>query len=61
MTRTKARMCTGKVQHPDKQAADDVMWALVHRGASRSRLNTYRCDHCGFYHVGHVGRRGGVS
>lgn len=58
MIRTKNRMCTGKVRHADKAAAERALWDLVDRGAARNRLNVYRCDHCdGGYHVGHVGRR----
>lgn len=58
MTRTRARMCTGKVRHPDKAAAEAAMWRMVREGAARRRLNVYRCDHCeGGFHVGHVGRR----
>lgn len=58
MTRTKNRMCVGKVRHPDKKTAEDAMWQMVRMGARRSRLNVYRCNHCGGgYHVGHVGRR----
>lgn len=56
MIRTKNRMCTGKVKHPDKASAERALRALVARGAARSRLNVYRCDHCRQWHVGHVGR-----
>lgn len=58
MIRTKNRMCTGKIRHPDKKTAEKAMWRLVSEGARRSRLNVYPCKHCdGGYHVGHVGRR----
>lgn len=62
MTRTKGRMCSGKVRYADKAAADAVMARMVEQGAAESRLNTYRCNNCdGGWHVGHLGRRGGVS
>lgn len=57
MIRTKNRMCTGKVRHKDMTAAEDALQKLVDAGAARSRLKAYRCDHCGLWHVGHVGRR----
>ena len=58
MTRTKNRMCVGKIRHADKKAAEAAMWQMVRKGAARSSLNVYRCGHCGGgYHVGHVGRR----
>jgi len=58
VTRTKGRMCVGKIRHPDKPAAEKAMWRMVREGARRARLNVYRCGHCdGGWHVGHVGRR----
>jgi hypothetical protein len=58
MTRTKNRMCVGKVRHPDKSSALRALQRMVREGARWSSLNVYRCEHCdGGYHVGHVGRR----
>ncbi|WP_262403457.1 hypothetical protein [Actinomadura sp. CNU-125] len=58
VTRTKNRMCVGKVRHADKKSAEAALRRMVQEGARRSRLNVYRCSHCdGGYHVGHVGRR----
>lgn len=57
MIRTKGRMCTGKIRHPNKAAAERALRALVARGAAPFRLRAYRCDHCGSWHVGHVRRR----
>ena len=57
MTRTKARMCAGKRRHATREKAVEALWALVRRGAKRSRLNVYECPHCdGGWHVGHLGR-----
>lgn len=57
MTRTKNRMCVGKVRHADKKAAEIALRQMVRKGARRSSLNTYSCGHCGSWHLGHVGRR----
>jgi hypothetical protein len=53
-TKTKARMCQGKVRHDAKQAAKDAMWAYVREFSARpSRLNVYPCPHCTGWHWGH--------
>lgn len=54
-------MCGKKKRHETREAAEAQLWRLVRAGAAKSRLKAYKCDHCTGYHVGHVGKRGGVS
>ncbi|WP_214103194.1 hypothetical protein [Acrocarpospora catenulata] len=56
-TGTKNRACVGKKRNKDRAAAEAQIEREVTRGTSRDRLIIYRCDHCGHWHVGHVGKR----
>lgn len=52
----RSRQCTGKIQHPTRRAARAHANALrCHQLATR--MDTYRCTYCGFWHVGHFKRR----
>lgn len=61
MTRTRARMCTGKRRHNTRQAAETHMAQMVARGANAASLKVYECRHGTgrerHFHVGHLGRR----
>lgn len=44
---------SGKQQHADKARAKAQVASLRHnRRAAGSRVTTYRCDLCGFWHAG---------
>lgn len=47
--------CDGKVKHLTKDTAKREARLLAGRGRSvgRTRLEVYRCGHCGWWHVGH--------
>jgi hypothetical protein len=48
--------CEGKKAHPTKQEAETHRRRLIRNGAHPISLKTYRCDHCGSWHVGHRGK-----
>ncbi len=49
--------CAGKVPHPDKKEAMTARRSMVSAGKCRLQDTTvYRCNQCGLFHVGHVGR-----
>lgn len=50
-TRTRARSCSGKVQHEDRASALRHRAALIAAGAVR--LTVYPCRYCRHWHVGH--------
>lgn len=56
-TRTKGRSCDGKERHDTREAAKGNIARLAKRGAAFGRLEAYRCDFCGSWHVGHTSRR----
>lgn len=48
------RSCTGKHQHPPRQAALNHIRSLTrNRFAFRDTMHAYHCPHCGTWHVGH--------
>lgn len=55
------RGCSGKVRHPSRRHAQAVVAELMASSrdhvARSARLQDYRCRVCGFWHVGHDGRR----
>jgi hypothetical protein len=53
MTRTPARACRRKMRHETKDEARTHLERLIRNGASRSRLEIYKCKFCDHYHVGH--------
>lgn len=53
---SKARECGAKQRHDTKAAAEAHVWSLVKAGTRRSRMQVYRCRHCGAWHVGHKRR-----
>jgi hypothetical protein len=55
---TKMRACTGKRAHQRQRDATAHLRHLVSAGALPHRLRTYRCRHCGAWHVGHWNQRG---
>lgn len=50
-TRTRARACTGKVRHPDRDTALGHRAKLLAAGAVR--ITVYPCKHCAGWHTGH--------
>lgn len=50
---TRQRGCVGKLRHADQAGARAHVARRVAEGAARERLSTYRCRHCGGWHVGH--------
>ncbi|MGW6498565.1 hypothetical protein [Nonomuraea angiospora] len=49
-----ARMCGGKIRHPNRRRAAGHLRALAAAGkAVAARLNVYRCPVCLDWHVGH--------
>lgn len=59
MTRTQARACEGKRRYDTKTSAQDHLAALTRKGATRARIQVYKCRYCGGYHVGHKIGSGG--
>lgn len=55
MPKMKVWACNGKQQHLTQRAAEDHMWSLFrYQGYSYANpLEVYKCDRCGFWHVGH--------
>jgi hypothetical protein len=46
--------CKGKHPHATEKAARFHSYELYNSGKAKpGTLNTYRCKHCGCYHVGH--------
>jgi len=52
------RPCWRKQQHPSRGAAEAHRRALLRQAhvIAADALNTYRCRHCGHFHVGHTAR-----
>ncbi|MET7333295.1 hypothetical protein [Nonomuraea sp. NPDC005650] len=49
-----ARMCGGKIRHPNRRRALGHLRALAAANkAVDTRLNVYRCPFCLAWHVGH--------
>ena len=54
MFTTEKRACGDKNQYESKQKAADVAAYLVReKGAVPERISIYRCDYCGWWHIGH--------
>lgn len=52
------RKCSGKRRHDERATAERQRRQLVYAGKARlANTNTYRCDQCQGWHVGHIGRR----
>jgi hypothetical protein len=45
--------CTGKIPHHSKQSALDHFHQMKRNGKEIYGLEVYRCQFCGFYHLGH--------
>lgn len=43
------KACEGKVRHETKDAAASAL----RKNFGRSSMHTYKCPHCGGFHVGH--------
>lgn len=54
--RVLARRCWPKEQHESQGKAEAHLRGLVRRGLEKdaARINSYKCRHCGAWHVGHV-------
>lgn len=50
------RECEGKARYEHRDQAEARVRDLQ-RGQLATRMHTYRCPHCGFWHVGHRPRR----
>lgn len=59
MSRPKRCPATGKVQYPDRQAAEEAVQEIKDRVVyindvgPKGRLHSYQCGYCGKWHVGH--------
>lgn len=54
MAKTKLRSCGRKRRNPSEDAARRQLATLVrNRGAISGQYRVYKCDFCGFWHVGH--------
>lgn len=52
------RRCAGKIRHPDQATAEQHRRDLARRGKTpMDKTNSYRCNQCLGYHVGHTARR----
>lgn len=52
------RRCASKRRHDEHESAECQRRQLVRAGKARMvNTNTYRCDQCLGWHVGHIGRR----
>lgn len=50
--------CAGKQKYETKEKAARVRdWRIWSGEISRSGTNTYRCKHCRFFHLGHIGAK----
>lgn len=49
LNRDEQSECVGKTRHESRGMAERELKRSNHRGM----LNTYRCDHCGGFHIGH--------
>jgi hypothetical protein len=49
------RCCLGKRQHPNRRKAKEHAQHL--RSLTKLNYNFYRCEYCGWFHVGHTGNR----
>ena len=48
------RSCTGKRRYSDRKRAKSARGRTRQHDSSKGRLNVYRCDFCGFFHLGHL-------
>jgi len=49
--------CGNKRRHETREEAELARRARVAQGVWRmNNTNSYRCNQCGFFHIGHVGR-----
>lgn len=49
------KQCDGKIKHKTEQDAKYAR-SLVPMGSRP--MDAYRCQHCGFFHIGHTIRKG---
>ena len=53
--RIRRKGCTGKIKHVSQKAAERVRRMVATRELRRTQ--TYKCQHCGYWHWGHVPKR----
>lgn len=62
MTGDEATGCTGKIKYPGDSDAKQAVRAIMRRQNERHvssrhglklKFESYHCDFCGYYHVGH--------
>lgn len=57
--RSEERACGNKIKHETWRDAEEHVRGIIEHNIERerehrsSRLHAYRCDYCGFWHVGH--------
>jgi hypothetical protein len=52
--RIRRNACTGKVRHESAENAQARIRQIRAANPGTPRLNAYRCQFCGGYHVGHA-------
>ena len=54
--RIRRNQCGRKVRHSDEAQARRAIWRLkqAYGDAPLAYMNTYRCPHCGAWHIGHA-------
>lgn len=57
----KGRSCDGKKRYTSKAEAAKQVGSMYKGKMAITRLVTYQCKFCGFWHVGHSRFRGGTK
>lgn len=55
------KACAGKVRHADQAGAAIALRKLRQAHGHMGQLSTYRCAHCGTWHLGHGPGANGIG